>query len=94
MTKHSTHRIDANSAETYRSERTKFSKRCSEIVKAFARIGEPATDRQIMAIMGMTETNMVRPRITELIDQGVLVKIDNINCPVTGKTVRACQLNG
>ncbi len=32
--------------------------------------------------------NACRPRVTELIEAGVLVEHDSVRCPVTGKTVR------
>lgn len=37
--------------------------------------------------------NMVRPRITELVEAGELREIGSVRCSVTGKTVRACAVN-
>lgn len=46
------------------------------------------TDRQMMHILGFTDMNSVRPRITELTDTGYLVEVDSVRDEVTGKTVR------
>ena len=46
------------------------------------------TDREIAAGMGFPDMNCVRPRITELVEAGLLREQDSVRCPVTGKTVR------
>lgn len=93
MGKHESHCMDANSMETHQQNKAKFGHRCTAIVKAFSAIGEPATDRQIMAALGSSDSNFVRPRITELVEIGVLVKAEDIRCPITGRKVRACKLS-
>lgn len=53
------------------------------------------TDRQALNRLypGSGDMNMVRPRITELIESGYLIECGSVSCPVTGKTVRECRLN-
>lgn len=54
------------------------------------------TDREVLARIypGSGDLNMVRPRITELIESDDLIECGSVSCPVTGKTVRECRLNG
>lgn len=49
---------------------------------------QPWTDREIAAKMGYPDMNCVRPRITELVQLGLVMEHDNVKCAVTGKTVR------
>ena len=84
--------IHANSLEAYHDgELGAFTKRQREILKAFAQRGT-LTDRECLADLGYTDMNAVRPRITELIDSGVLSEVGETKCPVTGKTVRLCKI--
>tara|TARA_R110000772_G_scaffold95261_2_gene193491 strand:+ start:331 stop:639 length:309 start_codon:yes stop_codon:yes gene_type:complete len=85
--------IHSNSVAAYdENEREQmFSKRECEIIRAFERFGA-RTDRQILALLGYTDPNAVRPRITELINKGVLEQTDDKVCPVTEKRVRICNL--
>lgn len=76
-----------NSIAAYRSERDRLSKR-AWLVLAWLDMNGPATDRQVMEGMKFSEPNAVRPRITELVDAGLLVEIRSVRCPTTGKTVR------
>lgn len=48
----------------------------------------PWTDREVAAHLNFPDMNCVRPRITELVKQGLLTEVDSVRCPVTGKTVR------
>lgn len=53
------------------------------------------TDRQALNRLypGSNDMNMVRPRITELIESGELIERGSVQCPVTGKSVRECKIN-
>jgi hypothetical protein len=53
------------------------------------------TDREALARIypGSGDLNMVRPRITELVESGELREVGSVRCSVTGKTVRACAAN-
>lgn len=65
-----------------------LSRRQAAILRWLLANPRPWTDRQIAAGMGYPDMNAVRPRITELIDQGILREAGSITCQVTGKRVR------
>lgn len=50
------------------------------------------TDREIMKRLGFTDMNAVRPRITELIDRGIVEECGDVKDSVTGMTVRLVRL--
>lgn len=84
--------MHANSLDAYYDgELGAFTKRQREILKAF---GQRATltDRECLTALGYSDMNAVRPRITELIDSGVLVEVGETKCPATKKTVRICRI--
>lgn len=93
MGRHKAHRMHRNSLKALREESDDLSTRCMKIVAAFSKVGVPATDRQIAYSMGFHELNAVRPRITELLDKGILKQVDQIRCRITGKLVRACTIS-
>ena len=53
---------------------------------------ESFTDRTVKDMMRADDMNEVRPRITELIERGVVKEYGNTTCPVTNKTVRTVGL--
>jgi hypothetical protein len=53
--------------------------------------GGPMTDRQVMAALGFTDPNQVRPRITELKDADWVIEVGKAKDPETGKTVRVVR---
>lgn len=65
-----------------------LSRRKAQILRWMQANPQPWTDRQIAARLGYPDMNCVRPRITELIEQGLLVECDSIRCQVTNKRVR------
>lgn len=83
--------IHANSIDAYKS--LNIRERCALVLACYVD-GAPfgLTDRQCMHILGFTELNQVRPRITELLDGGYLREIANTKCKETGKTVRCCTV--
>ena len=82
-----------NSIKAYREEFPKLSKRASDIYFFLLNNMEIGfTDRDIKNYMKFEDMNMVRPRVTELIQQGLLEEVDKITCKVTGKTVRMVSL--
>lgn len=50
------------------------------------------TDRMIMNALGFTDPNAVRPRITTLIERGVLEECGECKDGVTGQTVRRVRI--
>ena len=84
--------IHVNSLDAYYEGRLEdFTKRKREILTALKRYGA-LTDRQTMTACGYGDMNAVRPRITELVDQGVVREIGETSCPVTKKRVRICDI--
>lgn len=54
----------------------------------FLRHHGPATDRQIMRGLGFSDPNAVRPRITELLDMGLITQAGTTTDPTTHMQVR------
>ena len=81
--------IHPNSAECYAT--LNLSAREEAVLSAF--VGELwLTDRQVMAKMGQTDPNACRPRITALVQRGILVECGKTKDETTGKTVRICTI--
>ena len=86
--------IHPNSVAAYWQGRTDlFNKRHRLIIDIFRSAHSPITDREAMIAARATDPNFVRPRITELIDAGILDEVGSRVCPVTGKTVRLVKLH-
>jgi len=87
------HRTHENSLESYYAGKEEaFTKRTLEVLSAFREIGT-ATDRQIQDHLGYAERNAVQPRITELLQDGVLEEVEpRVWYPVTRRHVRRCRL--
>ena len=75
----------------WQGEEGLFEKREQDILKAL-RYAKDLTDREIMLALELPEPNCVRPRITELIKDGVLEQTGNKIDPQTGKRVRTVSL--
>ena len=67
------------------NKQTKRYKRRQLIYDALDR---PLTDRQVLNRIGMNEMNAVRPRITEMVNDGLLLEFDSIKDPSTNRRVR------
>lgn len=59
------------------------------VLDAFAKHGG-MTDRQCMEALGFGDMNAVRPRITELVQVGLLTESCNVFDSVTRRNVRCC----
>ncbi len=64
--------------------------RTQAILAAYRASTCPLTDREVMASLGFHEMNAVRPRITELIEDGLVVEVYDVTDNATGRKVRAC----
>lgn len=85
--------IHLNSITAYWQGRTDlFNKRHRLIIGIFQSAHSPITDREAMIAARAADPNFVRPRITELIEAGILEESGSRVCPVTGKTVRLVKL--
>lgn len=83
--------MHVNSLAAYESGRRElFSARELAILDALRKL-RCATDRGVMLALGFTDMNSVRPRITELIKDGVLFEDGSVDDHVTGKRVRAVR---
>lgn len=76
-----------NSLTAYRCELDSLSARSRRIWEMLLD-GVALTDRQVMRRLEFTDPNAVRPRITELIEEGWLREVGNVPDDITGKTVR------
>lgn len=84
--------MHVNSLEVYfLGERQWFSKREIQVLEVVERMGK-ATDREIMLALGFSDMNSVRPRLTQLKEDGVIEEVGDKTCPVTKKTVRIVAL--
>lgn len=72
-------------------EEGKLSRRKAAILQWLLANPRPWTDREIAAGMGYYDMNAVRPRITELVQSGILEECASILCPITRKRVRRVQ---
>ncbi len=83
--------MHVNSLASYRAEEPKLSRRATAVLQWVSEHG-PHTDREVMAGMGFTDMNSVRPRITELIDAHLLMEVGDVVCPTTRKKVRRVDI--
>lgn len=85
----------ANSLDAHSSMERVLVGRRAEIV-AWLRNHGPATDREIVTGLYYqgADMDLVRPRVTELLDAGVLIEAGNIRDPVTDRIVRRTSLSG
>lgn len=78
------HSVDAHAIE---KNAGRFNQREMMILAALRRVGS-ITDRGLMLLLGFTEPNQVRPRITHLIKVGAVIEAGSTICGTTGKRVR------
>jgi hypothetical protein len=84
--------IHPNSVLAYWEGRDElFGKRHQKVISAL-RQGGTLSDREVMIACGFSDMNAVRPRITELIEVGIVEPHGDIICPVTKKRVRLVRL--
>ena len=85
--------IHPNSIAAYWEGRTdQFGKRTQAIIGVLRNARGPLTDREVMTALRFSDPNAVRPRLTELVDAGLVIQVGDVRCPVTGKTVRLVKL--
>jgi len=67
-------------------------KRREEIFEAYRHFNGGCTDRAIAAYLGYNDLNAVKPRITEMIQDGILEECGNTLDRTTNRTVRVVQI--
>ncbi|NMC87733.1 MAG: hypothetical protein GYA69_04795 [Candidatus Moranbacteria bacterium] len=83
--------IHRNSIVSYRSI-TDLGDRHRRIYELFLMRGYPMTDRDVKLAGRFEDMNLVRPRITELVDLGILVECGSVVDPETKRMVRQCRI--
>lgn len=81
-------RVHPNSAQAYHEQRKELSERAAAVLAVYRRTVGSLTDRAVKDALGFADMNAVRPRITELIDAGLLQECGRVKDEVTGKSVR------
>jgi DNA-binding Lrp family transcriptional regulator len=84
--------IHPNSVKAYYEGQKAFTERHHKVLE-YLQEHRIATDREIMRGLGFGEPNAVRPRITELVQAGVLRECGTLSDPETLKTVRLVEVN-
>lgn len=85
-------KLHPNSLDAYYDGRREvFPRRSAEILAVLSTLGE-ASDRQVCEHLGFTDMNAVRPRVTELLDAGVLEETGCRVDPVTERRVRVVRI--
>jgi hypothetical protein len=88
---HASHRMHDNSLDAFREEKPKLSARAERIYGWVGGHG-PATDREVLRGLNYSDMGAVRPRLTEMIHDGLLEECGKKRCPVTHKTVRLVRV--
>ncbi len=81
-----------NSSDAYHETTETRAKRTADVFEAFIRFNRPMTDREVCSALGYKDMNAVRPRMTELIQQGVLIECGKVRDYLTGRRVRQCTV--
>lgn len=83
--------IHQNSLWAYAANSKTLGQRARSIYAWIKEHGE-ATDREVMKALGFSEPNSVRPRITELVKNGLLIEVGAQKDPTTGVIVRKVRV--
>ena len=81
-------RVHPNSSQALRESAHELSQRAAAVLAVYRRASHPMTDRDVKCLLGFADMNAVRPRITELIESGLLRECGRVKDAVTGKMVR------
>jgi hypothetical protein len=82
------HAMHGNSLAAFSASIDVLSRREKECYGVLAASLRPLTDREVMAKLGFTDPNAVRPRLTGLVDDFWAEEAGSTRDEVTGKTVR------
>ena len=90
--KHKNHRVRLASRRSYAEVLKTLTGRKQRIL-ATIHEGGPMTDREIKEYLGYSDMNMVRPVVTNLRDDGLLIEIATVRCDETDRLVRLNAIN-
>jgi len=62
------------------------------IIEIYRKANKPLTDREVRDLGGFREMNEVRPRITEMVNEGILLEFSQIFDKASRRTVRTVHL--
>ena len=80
MTTHNNSMLSSRQVERFNRRRL--------ILSAYDKAGEPLTDRQVMQLLGFVDKGAVSPRLTELVEEGILKEVGTVEDHLTKRTVR------
>ena len=93
MGSHTLHQMHGNSLRAFREDGVKLGKRCGQILAIMRQHRLPLTARDVLekycrdyGIEGR-DMNLVRPRISELVKEGLLHEVGRVKDSTSGKTV-------
>jgi len=90
--KHKHHRVRLASRISYAEASKTLTGRKQRILAAIHEAG-PMTDREIKEYLGYSDMNMVRPVVTNLKDDGLLIELATVRCEGTDRLVRLNAIN-
>jgi hypothetical protein len=82
--------IHENSTSAF-AETKELRERRRAVILQFYADHETATDREVMMGLGLPERNCVAPRITEMIEEGLVLEVGTATDLWTGRPVRICR---
>ena len=85
-------RIHRNSLDSWRE--LDMAPRMKAVCDTLEEIGRPATDREVCDRLGSQDMNYARPAITRLVHDRVLQEAGQVQCEITGRTVRTVWFYG
>jgi len=92
MSTHLRHKMHVNSLQAYwEGKEELFSQRERDILLA-VRAKPLCTDREVMMALHFGDMNSVRPRITELVKDGLLEEHSSVEDMTTGRPVRRLRI--
>ena len=89
--KHTSHCIHPHTRMSWLESRWLLTGRKLDIITEIENDG-PGTDRQIMGRLGFSDPNAVRPFITMMVKDGMLIESGSEKCRTSGRTVRVTSL--
>ncbi len=81
-----------NSMMAYEETAKERAARREAVLGVYQASTTPLTDRDVMRSMGFNDPNAARPRITELVTEGVLVECGKIRDSLTRRLVRLTKI--